>query len=77
MSSVPESFKKKQARNEALAKASAAAAATAAKVINDIVVVLLVVTKVKLEMSLSCRMRLSTRRTSLPRLRSTLPSTSR
>jgi hypothetical protein len=32
MSSVPESFKKKQARNEALAKASATAAATAAKV---------------------------------------------
>lgn len=34
MSSVPESFKKKQARNEALAKASAAAAATAAKVVE-------------------------------------------
>ena len=31
--SVPESFKKKQARNEALAKAAATAAATAAKVI--------------------------------------------
>jgi hypothetical protein len=34
MSSVPESFKKKQARDEALAKASAAAAVVAAKVIK-------------------------------------------